>query len=567
MQLGRLHEARGRQRVDGEVRRGIHARAVLEVRDPLAQGVEVGDEGIPRVALPFAPAVAGYLQGASVAQDRLGGEGALAQEVADNLRGELGLDEVVDAGALGAGGHRKVPRVQRSQVVGPQEAAVSLCFGPAIAPDAQGGLVPQNRVADQRRLQKQIADHPGRELLLHKVENLPRLRAGSSHEVAGVPRRLVQEARPGDGVVDLGLGAPAGPVLRESGRELRVQLGPGIKRQQLVGHVALRLGDGVVVRQVRAAGHGVRDGLVRFGPRVEVQEGSDDLRVHLAAVVVARQSRGDGRAHLAAGLVVGQLSGHVAGDLRLVPVRDQLPGDERQHLGFGPVLGQVERIDGRRDGGSRLRAACRSRRGRIAVRFDEDRVAQVLQGGGERTRHGQVPQDVRALQKVFGRPAGPGLAVAQGHGQERVRDELVRGGGVAVIQQGRVRVIFALRDAGHQIRGGFRSREVISQGRRDGVVGLLDRVEIAKRGEDPALRGLREQQGVRLRLAVGVAGKGQGPIIVREGDAQGTRGVQVADLICPGLQVEGHVPGPGGGVDQIGRTAECGDLRQDAVDR
>ena len=43
--------------------------------------------------------------------------------------------------------------------------------------------------------------------------------------------------------------------------------------------------------------------------------------------------------------------------------------------------------------------------------------------------------------------------------------------------------------------------------------------------------------------------------------------MQVADLICPGLQVEGHVPGPGGGVDQIGRTAECGDLRQDAVDR
>ena len=90
------------------------------------------------------------------------------------------------------------------------------------------------RPPPERRLEEQVPHDPGRELLLHKVENLPRLRAGSSHEVAGVPRRLVQEARPLDGVVDLRLGAPAGPVLREGGRELRVQLGPGIVGQQLV---------------------------------------------------------------------------------------------------------------------------------------------------------------------------------------------------------------------------------------------------------------------------------------------------------------------------------------------
>ena len=44
---------------------------------------------------------------------------------------------------------------------------------------------------------EQVPHDAGRELLLDQVEHLPRLRAGSSHEVAGVPRRLVQEARPG----------------------------------------------------------------------------------------------------------------------------------------------------------------------------------------------------------------------------------------------------------------------------------------------------------------------------------------------------------------------------------
>ena len=236
----------------------------------------------------------------------------------------------------------------------------------------------------------------------------------------------------------------------------------------------------------------------------------------------------------------------------MVPVGHQLAGDERQHLGLRPVLGQVEHVEGRGDGGSRLQLRLGFGSG-VAVRLDEDRVVEVLEGGGEGSRHGEIAQDVRALQEAERRPAGPGLAVAQGHGQERVRDELVRRGGVAVAGELGVRVVLGLGHGGHEVEGDLGLREVVAQGRRDGVVGLLDRVEIAQRGEDPALRG--------------VAGKGQGPIIVREGDAQGTRGVQVADLICPGQQVEGHIPGPGGGVDQIGRTAECGDLRQDAVDR
>ena len=196
LQLGRRHEARGREAVDGEVRRGVHARGVLQVRDPLAQGVEVGDEGVAGVALTFAPTIAGYLQGRVVAQDGLGGEGRLAQQVPDDFRGELGLDQVEDPASLGAGGHGEVAGVEGPEVVGPHEAAVRLGLGPGVASDAQGGLVAQNRVADQRRLQKQIAHDAGRELLLHQVENLPRLRAGSSDQVAGVPRRLVQEGRP-----------------------------------------------------------------------------------------------------------------------------------------------------------------------------------------------------------------------------------------------------------------------------------------------------------------------------------------------------------------------------------
>ena len=45
LQQRRVQEGGGREAVDGEVRRGIHTRAVLQVRDPLAQAVEICDEG------------------------------------------------------------------------------------------------------------------------------------------------------------------------------------------------------------------------------------------------------------------------------------------------------------------------------------------------------------------------------------------------------------------------------------------------------------------------------------------------------------------------------------------
>ena len=42
--------------------------------------------------------------------------------------------------------------------------------------------------------------------------------------------------------------------------------------------------------------------------------------------------------------------------------------------------------------------------------------------------------------------------------------------------------------------------------------------------------------------------------------------MQVTDRVCPSKQVPGHVPQPGGGVDQVSSAAERGDLRQNAVD-
>ena len=113
-------------------------------------------------------------------------------------------------------------------------------------------------------------------------------------------------------------------------------------------------------------------------------------------------------------------SRHIAGDLRRAPSASTWAS-----VRYGSVEGR------RDDGGSRLQLRVGLAAG-VGVRFDEDGVVEVLEGRRERAGHGQVAQDVRALHKVEGRPAGPGLAVAQGHGQERVRDELVRRGGVAV---------------------------------------------------------------------------------------------------------------------------------------
>ena len=109
-----------------------------------------------------------------------------------------------------------------------------------------------------------------------------------------------------------------------------------------------------------------------------------------------------------------------------------------------------------------------------------------------------------------------------------------------VIGQLGVRVALGLVDGRHDGGGDFGSREVIGEGRGDGVVGLLGRVRIAA--------------------------EAQGPVVVGELDAEGSGGVQVADLVGAGQQVPDHVAQPGGGVDQVGGAAEGGDLCEDPVD-
>ena len=110
----------------------------------------------------------------------------------------------------------------------------------------------------------------------------------------------------------------------------------------------------------------------------------------------------------------------------------------------------------------------------------------------------------------------------------------------AVIGQLGVGVGLALVDGRHHGDGDFGSREVIGEGRGDGVVGSLG--------------------------AVRIAAEAQRPVVVGELDAQRARGVEVSNLVGAGQQVPGHVAQPGGGVDQVGGASEGGDLRQDAVD-
>ena len=125
-------------------------------------------------------------------------------------------------------------------------------------------------------------------------------------------------------------------------------------------------------------------------------------------------------------------------------------------------------------------------------------------------------------------------------GHQRIGDGLGHLGRGAIVGELGVRVALGLVDGRHDGGGDFGSREVVRQGRGDGVVGLL--------------RGVR------------IAAEAQGPVVVGELDAQGARGVQVTDRVGPGQQVPGHIPQPGGGVDQIRGAAERGDLRQNPVD-
>ena len=322
-QLGRLHEGGGGEAVDRQIGGGGDAAAVLQGadaavdgrdvrlqgadaavdgRDRAPQAVEVCDEGVAPVRLAFGPAVAGYLQGRAVAQDGLAGERGLAQDVPDHHRSELCLDQVEDPASFGARGVGKVAGVQGAQIIGAQEAPVRFRFGPAIAPEPQRGLVAEDGVALEGRFQQKVPYDSGGKLLLDQVEDIGAFRARRAHEVAGVRGGLVQEAR--DGVVDLRLGPPRRPILQERGREQRVQFRTGIEE-------GIGLGRGVIGREVHVPQR-VCNLLIHFGPRVEVEQRGDDLGIDLAAVVVARQSRADGRGHRAARGVVTELAGHEA---------------------------------------------------------------------------------------------------------------------------------------------------------------------------------------------------------------------------------------------------------------
>ena len=125
-------------------------------------------------------------------------------------------------------------------------------------------------------------------------------------------------------------------------------------------------------------------------------------------------------------------------------------------------------------------------------------------------------------------------------GHQRIGDGLGHLSRGAVIGQLGVRVALGLVDGRHDGGGDFGSREVVGEGRGDGVIRLLRRVRIAA--------------------------EAQGPIVVGQGDAKGACGVQVTNLVGAGQQVPGHVAQPGGGVDQVGGASEGGDLRQDPVD-
>ena len=344
LQLGRLHEGGGGEAVDCQIGGGGDAAAVLQGgdaavdgadvrlqgahaavdgRDRAAERVEGGHQGVAAVALRLAPAIRLDLDDAEVVQDPPPGEGRPEEQAADELGRELVLDEVEEAVALG---HRRIPSevpgVERREVAVAQVPPVRLRLRIGVAGELERGFR-EDGVGRQGRPGQEGLDLGRRDVGAHQGLEAP---VGADREVPGVGQRLGEEARAGDGVVDLRLGSPRRPVLGEGRCQQRIQLGPRVIREKLVGHVALRLGLRVVIREIHVP-QGVCDLLIDFGPGVEVQQSRDDLGIDLAAVVVARQSRADGRGHRAARGVVGQLARHVGRDLRLVPVGHQLAGD------------------------------------------------------------------------------------------------------------------------------------------------------------------------------------------------------------------------------------------------
>ena len=151
----------------------------------------------------------------------------------------------------------------------------------------------------------------------------------------------------------------------------------------------------------------------------------------------------------------------------------------------------------------------------------------------------------------------------------------------AVIDQLGVRVALALVDGRNRADGYLCAVEVVDESCRDGGVPLDRRFEGHQRvgdGLGHLGRGaVIGQLGVRVALAlvdgvvgllrgVRIAAEAQGPVVVGQGNAQGARGMEVADLVRAGQQVPGHIPQPGGGVDQVSGTTKRSDLRQNPVD-
>ena len=141
--LGGVHEAGSRHAVDRDVGCGGDSTAVLQSRDAGvdvadrgAQAVEICDEGVPRVRLAFGPAVAGDAT-STRCPGWLGREGRFGRASPDDPGRELGLDQIEDPAALCTGAVDKVARIQRPEIVGPQEAAVRFGLGPGVAAEPQ----------------------------------------------------------------------------------------------------------------------------------------------------------------------------------------------------------------------------------------------------------------------------------------------------------------------------------------------------------------------------------------------------------------------------------------------
>ena len=143
LQQGRLDEARGGEGVHRQVRRGRHPRAdpAVDGRDRASERVEGRHQGVAAVALGLAPAIGLDLDDAAVTQDGPSGQGRAEEQAADEVRGELLLDEVEEAVALG---HRRVPSevpgVERREVAAAQVPPVRLRLGIGVAGELERGV-------------------------------------------------------------------------------------------------------------------------------------------------------------------------------------------------------------------------------------------------------------------------------------------------------------------------------------------------------------------------------------------------------------------------------------------